>query len=281
MMVSSRYGLKVIDLYFNEQAQAIKADLIRYHYWSERVVDSVVRPQSTVVVDVRREPDVLLAGMASSTRRDIRRADREGHVSFKVHQADTVAISKFLRFFTPFATSKGIDEAKAYLLLRLARENALVLTSVEDSGGDLVWHVYMRAGAQSRQMYSASVYVSASEPARRRFLATANRYHHWRDLLMFRALGISTVDLGGICEPCEDLARMGIREFKTGFGGDIVRMFDCTKAASARGRIALWLRNRLVTLIYPRRRPGAEVMPEVLGRSDAATQGNAGRSVLP
>jgi hypothetical protein len=139
----------------------------------------------------------------------------------------------------------------------------------------------MRAGAQSRQLYSASVYVGACEPARRRFLATANRYHHWRDLLMFRDLGVSTVDLGGICEPCEDTARMGIREFKTGFGGDIVAMFDCTKSASARGRAALWLRNQLGTLMYPQQRPGEAVMPEGVGRPVGTTQTNARRRVLP
>src|ERR1039457_1493686 len=112
MIRSSRYGLELIDLYFNEQIGDLTADLIRYHYWSEAVPGSIVGPQWTVVVDVGNEPEALLADMTSSTRRDIRRAEREERLSYNIHHPEGAGIRGFLRFFRGFAHAHAIDEPK-------------------------------------------------------------------------------------------------------------------------------------------------------------------------
>ena len=252
MIRSSKYGLKFIDLYFNEQVHERQADLTRYHYWSQPVADSIVLPYLTVVVDISLEPAALLAGMGKTTRYDIRRADREDRFSFRAYIGESLPLAGFVKFFDDFADRKGTHRVDQRVLSILADHKLLGLTCICDAGESvLAWHAYMIAGTHTRLLYSGSAHVHVTDAGQRQFLARANRYLHWRDALLFRENGVLVLDLGGICETsCESPALRGIREFKTGFGGDIVRMFDCTKATSIRGRIALWLRNRHSTRIF-------------------------------
>jgi hypothetical protein len=246
MFTSSKYGVRIADLYFDELASPIDVDLVRYHYWTNPIAGTLISPYSTVVLDLAEAPTGLLAGGSNSTRCDVRRADRADGLSYVVHGSDGGAIDKFLVFFKMFAATKGTKQARRGPLLDLAEHKAVMLTSVcDNSGVELVWHVYLRVGVNARQLYSASLYINTSDVARRRFLARANKWHHWRDMLLLREDGASRLDLGGICEPCEDRYLMGIRTFKTGFGGSVVRMFDCTKAMTLRARAGLWAKDSL------------------------------------
>jgi hypothetical protein len=275
MIVSSKFGLKFIDLYFDEQVPAIDVDVIHYRYWSEAVPGSIAAPHLNVVLDLGREPGALLAAMMKPTRYDIRRAERDGRFSFRSYEESSQPLAEYIRFFNAFADAKGIDRANRKALSTLAARKLLVLTCICDADGtELVWHAYMRAGARARLLHSASLRVHVAEAGQGQFLARANRYHHWRDALLLRENGVSILGLGGICETSsEDTALQGIRHFKTGFGGEIVRMYDCAQAVSAWGRTALWLKYRLLAPLYSQWRPAAEVVRENWGRFHGSAHG--------
>jgi hypothetical protein len=275
MIASTKYGLQFIDLYFNEQVPSTDADVIHYRYWSEPVADSIVTSDLNVVIDLRRDPAALLAAMAKSTRYDIRRAEREGKFCFRAYAGDTLPLTDYVRFFNAFADAKGIERANQRVLTTLAGSKLLALTcTCEADGSELIWHAYIRTGTRARLLHSASLRVHVTESGQGQFLARANRYHHWRDALLFRQSGVPVLDLAGICEnSCESSALQGIRRFKTGFGGDIVRLFDCAKAVSKLGRSALWLKYQFLAGAYSRWRPAAEMMRGSWGRFHDATHG--------
>jgi lipid II:glycine glycyltransferase (peptidoglycan interpeptide bridge formation enzyme) len=244
MISSTRYGLTLCDIFFDEPLPDSHIDLCRQHYAAAPIGTSHVFPYSTVVIDLRRDPEALLRSMTKTARYEIRRAEQDPFIY--VHHGKE-AINQFLAFFNHFAKDKGTKPASAHWLSVFTQKAALVLTSVGERGGSqLVWHAYMRSGAHVRLLYSASVYIYAKDTASRAFIGRANRYCHWRDCLMFREAGVTTCDLGGVCEPCDDRALMGIREFKTSLGGAVVLRFDCTEALSAKGRAA----ERFLSLAY-------------------------------
>jgi hypothetical protein len=268
MIPSSKYGLRFIDLYFNEQIPATNADVIHYRYWSEPVAHSMVASHLNVVVDLRRDAAALFAAMAKPTRYDIRRAEREGRLSFHAYIGESVPLARFVKFFNAFADAKSIHRVSQTALSILADRKLLALTCIcKADGSELIWHAYLSTPARVRLLHSASLRVHVAEAGQGQILARANRYHHWRDALLFRERSVSVLDLAGICEDsCDSPALKGIRHFKTGFGGDIVRMFDCAQALSARGRTALWLKYRLLPGMYSQWRPAAEFDREAAGK---------------
>jgi lipid II:glycine glycyltransferase (peptidoglycan interpeptide bridge formation enzyme) len=236
MILSTRYGLTLGDIFFDEPLPESHIDLCRQHYAANPIGTSHLFPHSTVVIDLRRDPEALLRSMTKTARYEIRRAEQD---AFIYARQGIEAIDPFLAFFNQFAKDKGTKPASAHWLSVFAQKAALVLTSVCERGGSqLVWHAYMRSGAHVRLLYSASAYIYARDTVSRTFIGRANRYCHWRDCLMFREARVTTCDLGGVCEPCDDRVLMGIREFKTSLGGAVVRRFDCTEALSAKGRAA-------------------------------------------
>jgi len=71
----------------------------------------------------------------------------------------------------------------------------------------------------------------------------ANRWLHWRDMLCFKEAGVQCYDWGGMFEDESTPERAGINRFKRDFGGQPVHSYECTVAASARGRVWLALRD--------------------------------------
>lgn len=248
MIKSAKYGLQICDVFFDEPVPKMGMDLCRYHFYSEPIQEAqYVGPYSTVVVDLTRDPKVLMADMAKTGRYEIRRAESEDLTIYENHGSDAAAIDRFLEFFRTFSKIKGTAMADVRWLSAYAANHALVITSIREKGGaELVWHVHMHSGGNARLLYSASAYVESGDASRRAFIGRANRYHHWLDFLMFREIGAVTYDLGGVCEPEEeDRALQGIRQFKTSLGGTVVSRFDCTEVTSARAKMAMWVWQKL------------------------------------
>ncbi|MGA2642298.1 MAG: hypothetical protein ABSG21_15495 [Spirochaetia bacterium] len=170
---------------------------------------------STILIDLQRDPDVILADMHKNVRGEIRRAEGEG-LRWEVG----VDPAEFAAFHNAFARERGIEGVDLPRLRSFGA--AVLLTRAVAEGRTLAQHAYVVDLRESRArfLYSSSGRFDGSSSA---LVGRSNRWCHWKDMLYLREQGIRTYDLGGIAVGEGAAGVSGINDFKSRFGGTMVR----------------------------------------------------------
>ncbi|HUP71165.1 MAG TPA: methyltransferase domain-containing protein [Acidimicrobiales bacterium] len=206
----------------------------------------------TIAVELSGDDASLIEGFTKGARADVRRAEGDG-LGYEAHRhPDGATVIAFRAFYDRLAEEKGLSRADPGRLSRLAEAGLLDLSSViGEDGGALVWHAYVRTPERARLLLSATRPRAGSGPALRSRMGRANRWHHWRDMLRFKAEGVEVYDLGGWYEGSLDEGRLRVNAFKEEFGGERVRMYNCWRPLTRRGVLVLaargvrkWFRSR-------------------------------------
>lgn len=173
---------------------------------------------STVLLDLARSPDELLAACAANCRNEIRRGDKEG-LAFRAGRPT----AEDMAFFSAFIASRRIGQ------VNLAYERApdAVVTCVYFGRDRLASHLYIisPSSARARLIYSATSVATGhsgeAEPNNTspKIKGIANRWLHFQDALFLRERGMRWCDLGGLGPEGGDRKIEGINRFKRSFGG--------------------------------------------------------------
>ena len=273
MIVSQGRLCSVANVYFEEEPGQVDADIVHYIQRASPMPDSYYSVFCTIVLNLGREPDALLAAMHKNTRHEIRQGLRRGlcHTAWR---NDLTVLERACCFYDRFAALKGLPPADRRYLRLLAEAGHLDLSVVRDGDRDVVWHAYYRTPERVLALISASLFMAHADPSERALIGIANRYHTWMDMLMFRDAGIPVFDLGGWYDGTTDQEKLRINNFKERFGGTIVRNFDCHRALTLKGALMLearglldrlgldrWKLQLLVRRALPRRRRRAADLP--------------------
>ncbi len=218
-----------------------------------------VQPLSTLILDIDRDPDSILAGMKSKTRYNIRLAERKG---VRVREASEDEVSIFYRLSQltslrddfPIHTEEYYQDAyRTFVPAGLAR-----LFLAEYEGEALAGLMAFAFGPSAWYMYGAS--------SNRFRNLMPNHLLQWRAIQWARARGCKTYDFWGIPDeigqdpslaastPDRSDGLWGVYRFKEGFGGQAVRYlgaYDCVYWALPYvlgTRTWPWLRNLVFRL---------------------------------
>ncbi|MDP9319882.1 MAG: peptidoglycan bridge formation glycyltransferase FemA/FemB family protein [Chloroflexota bacterium] len=169
-----------------------------------------VQPRRTLLMDLGRTPDELLAAMRKKTRQYIHKAEREGVVT-----EETRDIDRFLAVLVKVAArDRFAVRSRAYFerLLGAFGDAARITMSrvgAEDDGALLAIHL----GDRAWELYGG--WSGAHGESRPFYLLK------WRSLMAMKQRGVVRYDMWGLSErEGDELA--GIENFKLGFGGDVV-----------------------------------------------------------
>jgi hypothetical protein len=175
----------------------------------------VRREFTTVVIDLARETEAILADMHKNVRGEIRRAEGDG-----LRWEEEVNLEEFAAFHADFARERGIEGVDVSRLRSFGP--ALLLTRANSGDTTLAQHAYVVDAEEKRArfLYSSS---GRFEGANTALVGRANRWCHWKDMLLLRERGIRTYDMGGIAVGAKAAAVSGINDFKLRFGGTVVR----------------------------------------------------------
>ena len=243
MILYSKQRLTIAEFHFDEQGAPPNVDIIRYQSRPERVPGTICYPFSTILIDLREEPDTLLAQMSKTTRNEIRRAAKDDLLFEFNAQPDNRWIAGFFEFYREFAQLKGLAELNRERLLGMRDCQALVLTRIKSADGtDLVWHCYVHVNGWARLVHSASLF-RATEKTQQAVLSRANRHLHWLDMLRFRGQGFSIYDFGGWYAGQDDAEKLNINRFKEGFGGRVAAQYNTDHGITLKGALAVRLRH--------------------------------------
>jgi hypothetical protein len=236
----NRLGLTGAERWYGADLGTVRPDFACYLSLSEPLPGAAVDEFRSIWIDLAQDEKQLLAGMSMSTRQGIRRA---GDYSLRYeywHPDVAEPLGLFCDFYDAFAATKDLDplRRKALALQAACGSLDLSLVSAQD-GKPLVWHAYYRDGTHARQLHTASLFRREDDAELRKMIGRANRYHHWRDMLRFKESGIAVFDIGGWYDGTQNAALLRVNEFKQGFGGRIVKLYNCTRGETFKGRLYL------------------------------------------
>jgi hypothetical protein len=239
MIVRRTRFYRLAEVFFDEDADEVEADVVEYFQRPTPVGGSRCADFHTIHLDLTRDEDSLFAAFSRSCRYNVRRAERDDLTETRAVSAGRDIVGEFVAFFDRFAAGKGLPRAPAGRLAQIAAAGQLDLSSVAANGQTLVWHAYLRAGSRARQLHSASLFRERDDSSARNLIGRANRYLHWQDIRHYKGAGLPLFDFGGWYAGRDDHDLLRINAFKEEFGGSIVREFHCAVARSMRGRLVL------------------------------------------
>ncbi len=176
-----------------------------------------VQPRRTLLFDLAREPEALLAQMHRKTRQYVHRAERAG-----VATEETADLGRFLRVLRMVAARAGFavhDDAYFARLVEAfpGRVHLLMVRVGQDDAGALL---VVRFADRAWELYGG--WNGLHGEARPFYLLK------WRAMLRMRALGVRRYDMWGLAE---DEALAGVERFKKGFGGEAVTWVGALEAS--------------------------------------------------
>jgi hypothetical protein len=243
MIITQGRFCRVATVHFDEEPSSpLNADLINFVQRRTPVPGAVCTPYHTMVLDLRRDEESLLAAMNKGMRKDLRSAGRKG-LDYQAWHGDRAVIAEALEFYDRFAALKRIAPADRQLVDALVTAGRLYVSTIRTGGEPLVWHFCYAWRERAVSLYSASFYRTFTDPAQRALVGIANRYHKWRDILMFKEAGFGVFDFGGWYEGTTDVEKLRINKYKEEFGGTPERNFNCLLPVTLKGRVALAARR--------------------------------------
>jgi lipid II:glycine glycyltransferase (peptidoglycan interpeptide bridge formation enzyme) len=228
----------VVDL--PEGSEAMVEPLLRRGFVPSQVKTALA---ATLVVDLTRSEEAILAGMRSSTRRNIKKGERAGTVVRKGDRDDLPVVAEL---FGATADRQGFIPADERYLRTLYDEldplGQCVLMIAEADGAPVAAMLGIVFG--DRIVYKRGGWSGTHRDAR------PNEVMHWATMRWAKAAGLRRYDFDGI-EPAvaraiatatEGPEPTHVTRFKLGFGGDVVLLPDSLS----------YLPNRVVRVGYTR-----------------------------
>jgi hypothetical protein len=244
MMLRYRsHGLFIAELWFDDPVPVGGIDVIRYHQRPEPLPDGKSNEFYTLMVDLNRPKEEILAGMDKATRYEIRRASERDGVNCVVLNANNAGtLEKFCAVYETFAMQKRLPGLNPSRLRALAQNKMLDLSlSSASEHGDLVYHAHLICRGRARLLHSASIFRDSTDTSFRALVGRANRLLHWYDMAQFKTQGLAWLDFGGWYEGQEDEERLKINKFKESFGGFKRRDFNGEVAVTLKAKALLTL----------------------------------------
>lgn len=199
----------------------------------------------TLLIDLARDEQALLAGYNRSTRSDVKRAESDGDLRCEFFgKPGPREFAAFVGFYDEFAHGKGLPPLSTRRLELHRSNGTLALSRVASQGDVLVWHASICCAGTATLSSSASLY-RGKEAEFRSLVGRANRLLHHRDMLDFKANGCNVYDFGGWYDGSSDEEKLGINRFKESFGGVKSLSYDVVQYRTRRAKLLKAIRKAL------------------------------------
>jgi hypothetical protein len=217
-------------------------DIILYLQRHAPIATSRHTPVLSLATDLSLEDGEIMDKFSKDCRYEIRRAETRDGLETEFLRKPEGRLDEFREFYDTFAGQKSVVPSDHRWLVAACESDQLALSSASRNGEVLVWHAYVISANTARLQYSGSCFRNRPSDYRA-LVGRANRWLHWRDMQRLKELGMLHYDWGGLFADESALERAGINRFKREFGGRQECRYDCTVAATIRGRIWLALRD--------------------------------------
>jgi len=171
----------------------------------------------TKVIDIDQSEEKILTSFRKNTRYEISRAKNE-----EIQARLEKDLDIFIDFYNRFSKTKNMQKInKDYLG---SFKDSLVITEAVHDNEILVMHAYIVDPVlrRVRLLRSASLFRINMENDKSQLIGRANRFLHFRDIILFKNMGMTHYDMGGYRPQTDDAELKNIMEFKDSFGGQLI-----------------------------------------------------------
>jgi hypothetical protein len=242
VIYKSRFLTRAEVWFDNEPAKTARpVDWILYHQRSRPIPGSKSRSFFTLLIDLSKTGEQLLGDLSDETAYKIRRARERDKITCECcNPRDPSVMNRFAQMYKTFAEMKGLAPLNRARLDNLAAAGLLDLSAAKDGQGNvLLYHANYRDSRRARQLELPSLYRALSNSGARNLSGRASRYLTWSNILRYKEQGLNFFDFGG-WYPGSDPEMLNINAFKRGFGGYIVREYECEHVLTLKGRLVLY-----------------------------------------
>jgi len=217
-------------------------DCILYNLRSQPIPGAQSRSFYTLIIDLSQSQEQLRAQLSEDTAYKIRRARDRDKISCECcDPRDPKVLDGFAQMYEAFAAIKGLLPLNRVRMEGLAASGVLDISVAKDPDGNaLVYHANYCDQRRATQLELPSLYRTLPLSAARNFSGRANRYLTWSNILRYKQQGLKFFDFGG-WHLGTDPEMLSINDFKRGFGGQVVREYQCEQILTLRGRIILYV----------------------------------------
>jgi hypothetical protein len=167
-------------------------------------------------------------------------------------------MDRFEEMYNAFATMKSLRPLQRMRMESIAAAGVLDLSVATDPQGNaLVYHANYRGEDRATGLELPSLYRNLSDSAARNLVGRANRYLTWSDILRYKQQGLKYFDFGGWYYGT-DPEMQKINDFKKGFGGQVLREYECEQVLTLKG----WVVLTVAALLKWASRVAAEARPD-------------------
>jgi hypothetical protein len=236
-LCQSRHLTRAEVWYDDKPGEVRSADWILFQQRSSPFPGSRWKYFDNCLIDLTQSVEQLTAGLTKDTAYKIRRAaDRDRIVCAGCDPRDPEVLDRFEEMYNPFAAAKGLSRLDRAQLDSMAAAGVLDLSVARDAQGNvLVWHANHRDRRRASQTFSASHRWQLDSSVARNLVGRANRLLIWSDVLRYKEQGLECFDFAGWYSGTTDQALLNINEFKRGFGGHVVREYQCERILTFKG----------------------------------------------
>jgi hypothetical protein len=179
--------------------------------------------------------------MDEKTARRITAAQEKDRLQCERRDArDPRRLDELEEMWNQFAVAQRTPLLERVWLNQMREAGSLDLVAARDPAGKvLAYHLVFLTAKRARQLIAISAHKAVPDIAWRGAVSRANSLIHWHNFLAFRRCGIRYFDFGGWYPGTTDIRLLGMNAFKQGFGGEVIRDYDCEQPVTVKGRVAL------------------------------------------
>jgi hypothetical protein len=240
-LCKSRYLTRGEVWFDNEPGDTRSVDLILYQQRSRAVPGARWRYFYTYVIDLTQSVEQLRTRLHHDTAYKVRRArDRDKIICESCDANDPAVLDQFEEMYNQFARAKGLPRLDRGRIESMMAAGVLDLSVAKNrQGNSLVYHANYRDHRRARELYLPSLYRQLSDSTVRNLIGRANRYLIWSNMLRYKDEGLKCYDFGGWYPGSSDQTLLKINEFKRGFGGEVLREYECEQILTLKGWLVL------------------------------------------
>ncbi|MBU6398930.1 MAG: hypothetical protein KGS61_01300 [Verrucomicrobia bacterium] len=254
MFVYQSRLLKRGEVWFDQEPEPVPVDWIYYRQRPNPIANGRWRPFYTRLIDLAKSAAELKAEMEERTVRKIKEAvERDGTRWERRDAGQPGLLDEVQSMWNRFALAQHTPPLDRVWLDQLAAVGALEVGVAKDPVGDvLVYQLNYVAAKRAQQLIAVARYLAVPNAAMRMTINRANCLGHWSHMLALKERGIRSFDFGGWYPGTTDIRLLGMNAFKRGFGGYIVREFECEQILTLKGWAVLTVGRILHQLKNPR-----------------------------
>jgi hypothetical protein len=225
------------EVWFDDEADGTPVDWIYYRQRPSLVAKARWKYFYSLLIDLAKSPDQLMGEMNEKTVRKIKEAEEKDQTRWKRCEAkESKILDEVESMWNQFAAARKSALLDRAWLDKIIEAGALEMSATTDPAGNvLTYHLSYAGKKWARDLIVVSRFSSTPNTVQRHRINRANCLGHWKTLLTLQARGLRYFDFGGWYPETADLGLLGMNAFKKGFGGQVVREYECEEIRTLKG----------------------------------------------